>query len=875
MAAGYDGSIRIDSKINAKGFNSGIRSISRGLTGITSSLKGLSVALGIAFGTAAIVNFGKASIKATTELTNAMTGLKSILDGQGRSFKNAQKFINEYVSDGLIPATNAITAYKNLASRGYTDTQIEQVLVALKDSAAFGRQASYSLGDAVMTATEGLKNENSILVDNAGVTKNVAKMWDEYAKSIGTTANNLTKQQKIQAEVTGILEETKFQTGDAAKIANSYSGEVLKLGFNFNNLKIAVGNALIPLAQAVLPSINAIIVALTRLANVFAQVTTAIFGKQTKQQEQIAKSGTSAAKAQENLGKATKKAGKEAKGALAGFDELNVLAKNTADAASGATDELGEDIGIGEIETKGEMDIETSKVEEKLNRIKDILAEIYDNWGLKDFFKGFRDGLDLINFDNIKTNLQTAFSGLSEIAQAALQGLQPIFQAAGQTLGTMFKYGIAIAGNLFEPISLGWANFISNMKEPIQNWIMETSQTISNGFNNLTSIFEILGESWLSSINKYKDAIAKATEDTLTNIAETIMLAITIIADTFEIITSKLKEFTEENETEIQGFTDSILGIFTDVWDLINKVWEDALNSIKNFWDTWGKDIVAGVMDVVKAIGEWFLYLWNDLVKPIWDEMMKWLKKIWEENLKGIIDEWLGFAGRIGKLVLDFWNNILKPLVDKILQVLVPAFRNSFKLIIDIVGSAVNAIAGVIKNLLKVFNGIIDFVVGVFTGDWKRAWEGIKGIFSGIVGTLETIFKGVINGIVAIANSFIRFWNGIELNVPTVDIPLVGEVGGFRIGVPKIPEIPALATGAVIPPNSEFLAILGDQKSGRNLEAPEGLIRQIMREELGSIMQSGGDIHLTVKIGEDTLTEKVISNINRQNRISGKTVIQV
>ena len=66
--------------------------------------------------------------------------------------------------------------------RGYSIDQIEQTMIALKDSSAFGRQASLSLGDAVQSATEGLKNENSIIVDNAGVTKNVAKMWEDYAK---------------------------------------------------------------------------------------------------------------------------------------------------------------------------------------------------------------------------------------------------------------------------------------------------------------------------------------------------------------------------------------------------------------------------------------------------------------------------------------------------------------------------------------------------------------------------------------------------------------------------------------------------------------------------------------------------------------------
>ncbi|WP_353853115.1 hypothetical protein [Dehalobacter restrictus] len=384
MAAGYDGSIRIDTRIDTKGFNTGTKQISSGLTGIASSLKGVAAAAGLAFGVKAIVDFGKASIKAATDLTNAMMGLQSIMEGQGRSFAKAQQFINDYVSDGLIPATKAITAYKNLALRGYDDSQIQQVLIALKDSAAFGRQASYTMGEAVEMATEGLKNENSILVDNAGVTKNVAKMWEDYAKSIGVATNDLTKQQKIQAEVLGIMEETKFQTGDAAKIAESYSGQVLRLGFNFNNLKIAVGNALIPLAQAVLPSINAIIEGLTRLANIFAQVSTAIFGKQADTQKQIATSGTAAQKSQTGLAKATKAVGdaskktnKELKNSLANFDELNVLAKNTADGMGDVVS--GTDFGIDTVGSQDEVNVDISinpKIQEFINGLKTDLAEL-------------------------------------------------------------------------------------------------------------------------------------------------------------------------------------------------------------------------------------------------------------------------------------------------------------------------------------------------------------------------------------------------------------------------------------------------------------------------------------------------------------------
>lgn len=154
MATNYDGSIQIDTRINTKEFNAGTKPIFENLKRITVSLKNVASSVGLVG--VKTVGFSKESIKATTDVANAMLGLQSIIEGQGRSFTKAEKFINDYVSDGLIPATQAITAYKNLALRGYDDSQIQQVLIALKDSAAFGRQASYTLGQAVESATEGL-----------------------------------------------------------------------------------------------------------------------------------------------------------------------------------------------------------------------------------------------------------------------------------------------------------------------------------------------------------------------------------------------------------------------------------------------------------------------------------------------------------------------------------------------------------------------------------------------------------------------------------------------------------------------------------------------------------------------------------------------
>lgn len=162
---GFDGSVRIKADLNHNNFDQGLSAMTGKVQSFGNTLKKLAGTVAVAFGTAALINFGKEAVKAASSLNDAWMGLESIVAGQGKSFSKAKSFINDYISDGLVPLENAVTAYKNLAARGYSTEQIEKTLTALKDAAAFGRQASYSLGDAVSSATEGLKNENSILVN--------------------------------------------------------------------------------------------------------------------------------------------------------------------------------------------------------------------------------------------------------------------------------------------------------------------------------------------------------------------------------------------------------------------------------------------------------------------------------------------------------------------------------------------------------------------------------------------------------------------------------------------------------------------------------------------------------------------------------------
>ncbi|HHX59370.1 MAG TPA: hypothetical protein GX707_01330, partial [Epulopiscium sp.] len=503
-------------------------------------------------------------------------------------------------------------------------------------------------------------------------------------------------------------------------------------------------------------------------------------------------------------------------------------------------------------------------MEEKFNRMKDIVKDFYENWGMKDIFKGIKEGVNLVDFSGIKTNLATAMSNLGEISQTALEAMQPIYQAAGEALGTKIKYGIAIAGNIFEPISLGFANFTENMKEPIQQWMLETSETVTTGFNNLTEIYENLGESWLKSIEKYKPAIAKETEDTLTNASKTYMLIGTVLADSFEIINGNVKEFTEENEEEISESQDNLLGIFTDSWGFINQVWSDSIGILKKWWDDWGKDIVKDAMDIVKDIGKWFLYLWNDLIKPVWDKMLTWLKKLWNDTFKDVVKEIGDTVGKIGEFIKLLWDKVFQPLIDLIVKTLVPKIRNNFQFILDIIGTVLTGAGDMFGAFMKILGGFIEFLTGVFSGDWEKAWQGMSDIFGGIMDGLKGLFKIPINFVISGLNKFLRGLNNVQ--IPDW-VPAVGGKGF------NIKELPHLAKGGIT--NGPMAAVIGDNPGGREVVSPLDDLMAMITQAVNVNSGPSGDTTIIVKVGDETLTEKVVSNINRQNRINGRTIIPV
>jgi len=686
----YDGSINIDSKIDSKGFNSGVKSM-------LASVAKIGVAIAAAFAVKLVTQFGASAVQEASKMASALTGLQSIVEGTGNSFRGAQDFIETFVADGLVPAQNAITAYKNLLLRGYDTSQIEKTLAALKDSAAFGRQGSLTLGQAVESATEGLKNENSILVDNAGVTKNVSVIWKEYADSIGTTVAALTKQQKIQAEVEGIMRETRFQTGDAAKLAGTYAGQVSALGVSFLNLKIAVGNAIIPFIQKILPYIRAAIDALTRFFNRLATIIGILFGVSiTAQAEETAAAvgGTAdaaneAADAQGNLADKTTKAGKAAKGALASFDQLNVLQQDTGGAgAAGAG--AGADIpGAGGGLDLGGLD--TGTFEDDLSDLREKVLK----WK-QDFITFFKPVTEA--FDRLVVSLaplgQTIWSGL----QWAWENiLKPLGEWAAQSLVPAVFDLIGAAVIILNDALVGlqplgqwlWENFL----QPLGEW---TGETLVKAIQQITEWLQEL-HVWIGENDTAWQAILAVLAAvgialfiltlpiTGTTLAIAALVAgIIILIAYFDEIDAKFMEITESINNAGEKMRLSLKGVFEGIYDAaknaINGVIDAinrALSGVTSAINTFSQIGAYVGLNIPQAVAPQIPHLATGAVIPpnaqfaaiLGDQTSGRNIEAPEKLIRQIIQEEIGnvkadininFDGSMGELV-----RLLKPRIDR------------------------------------------------------------------------------------------------------------------------------------------------------------------------------------------------------------------
>lgn len=192
---------------------------------------------------AAFAGFAKETIDASEALRRALLGLESVATFKGIDPKDATEAVRnlDLVKNGLLTVGEASAAVKNLLQSGFTLEQSIGIVERFGDSAAFGRQQALQFGQAVVSATEGIRNRNSILSDNAGLTKNLSLILKEQGFTLQDLDNATKRAAASEALYNGILRETAAQQGDAAKLAQGYAGSIARLAAGTTKAEEKIG----------------------------------------------------------------------------------------------------------------------------------------------------------------------------------------------------------------------------------------------------------------------------------------------------------------------------------------------------------------------------------------------------------------------------------------------------------------------------------------------------------------------------------------------------------------------------------------------------------------------------------------------------------
>ncbi|MFD3260835.1 hypothetical protein ACE3MQ_19765 [Paenibacillus lentus] len=225
---------------------------------------------------AAIVAGVTSAVKAHNDYASVMKGFANQIKSTGEDVGQALDVMKELSNDGLISEADTAASIKNLVNYGFTVSKAAAAVRALKDTAVDNRQAHYSLGEAVKVTTEGIRMENSVLSDAAGVQKNIAKMNEDYAKSIGKKTDELTKAEKAEAIYQGIMEESAANMGRAAEYADELGGKQAMLDASTQKLSQAYGGALAPVMAQIVGVIQPVVDFLTEMLTKYPALTAAV-----------------------------------------------------------------------------------------------------------------------------------------------------------------------------------------------------------------------------------------------------------------------------------------------------------------------------------------------------------------------------------------------------------------------------------------------------------------------------------------------------------------------------------------------------------------------------------------------------------------------
>lgn len=1029
MAA--DGSVIIDTRMDTSGVQNGVSAIRQSFNGLGSVVKKIGVLIGGAFAIGKLTQFGKECV----ELGSNLAEVQNVVDV---TFTTMSDKVNEFAKNAMTSAGLSETMAKQYVgtfgamskSFGFSEAQAYDMSTALTqltgDVASFyniSQDLAYIKLKSVFTGeTETLKDLGVVMTQSA---------LDQFAlaNGYGKTTSAMTEQEKVALRLAFVQKQLSAASGDFIRTSDSWANQVRVMQLQLQSLKATVGQGLINLFTPVLRVINILLGKLATLANAFKSFTELITGKKSSGQTGTSGAGLAGtdaiadtadqygdasnnaeklADATNDTADATKKATKAAKGYLSPLDEINNYSTDKSTdssskvpgATGGLADQMKDAVQNVDYGKVAEGETVLDKMLKPLNKIINRFKEL-----AKLVAKGFWDGLGDYEpiLDGIKKDLDSIWKSLKdiftdpEVTKAANNFFDSYAYAIGQVAGSFARIGLTIAQNIIGGIE----KFLKQNTQRIKNYLIDM-------FNIGSEIAQIGGNLAVAFADVFSvfggETAQQITADLIGIFAEIGMVLTETAAKLGRDILNMIAQPFIDNKDILKSAIEGSLGVIETVTSGVLTVVQNLSDAISRLYDEHVKPFFDSIADGLSSIFETLITGYNTYILPVLQGLAEQIKGLLEGPLGDAILKIETFLGKLIDSLKLLWESVLVPLINWIIANLLPVVAE----IIDVVGTVA---IKVIKSLIKIIgdvadtlSGIIDFLVGVFTGDWELAWQGIKeiadgawsfikdvvsgaweiiktvtkgalniiksiistvwnaikaltstiwnaikktlsGLWNSLKSTASTVFnaiktkvasvwdsvknktsqvwesvttfvsdkveaiknaitnkfnaardavrsafEGIVNFIKAPINQAISIVNnavgminnaigGIESAFSfgpwTVPTPFGSKTIGFHATFPRIGTIPYLASGAVIPPRSEFLAVLGDQKKGNNLEAPESLLRQIVREESGKGQGDGNTYNVTVNASGRKLLDIIISEAEMRRNRNGKNPFEL
>lgn len=903
MAA--DGSVIIDTRMDTTGVQNGVSAIKQSFNGLGGAVKKIALLIGGAFAVGKLAQFGKECV----ELGSDLTEVQNVVDV---TFTTMSDKVNEFAKNAMTSAGLSETMAKRYVgtfgamskSFGFSESQAYDMSTALTqltgDVASFyniSQDLAYIKLKSVFTGeTETLKDLGVVLTQSA---------LDQYAlaNGYGKTTSEMTEQEKVALRLAFVQKQLSAASGDFIRTSDSWANQVRVMQLQLQSLKATVGQGLINIFTPVLKVINVLLGKLATLANAFKSFTELITGKKSSGQTsgsgaglagtdaiadtadqygQAADNAEKLADANKDNATATKKANKETKNYLSSLDEVHKATSTGSDSSStpsssggsGGAGSSGLPSSVGNVDYGNLAEGETAldKISDSAKKLADLLKKLWKPF--QDAWK--KEGKNTIDAANI------ALSGIAKLAKSVGKSLVEVWTNGTGT--TMLTTMLRIAQNVLITIGNIASGFADAWNK--NNVGTQIIQNIADALVVVMQFVEKIAEdtaTWAANLNFYPllESISNLTStfapilESIGNVLEWIYNNIVLpmlkwlietgIPTVINLV-SDLAGFFADHQSIIEAFGAALIGAFAaaKIAGLAKSI-GGSITTIMDFGKglialmTGSGGIIGGIKAIATAIGPGGIFIAavtaciaiGVLLYKNWDKIKEVAGAVWswiKDKTITFVDGIKSKLSNLAEKIVSIWNGIKSSAKEKW-----------------------NAIWSTIKEVVKrIVDGIVD--------KFKGARDKVVDTFEGIKNKVKEIFNkviGIVNGAIGTVNGAI---SGIESafsfgpwKVPT---PFGSKTIGFSASFPRVPTIPYLAKGAVIPPRSEFLAVLGDQKQGNNIETPEALLRKIVREESGG-QQSSGNYRFTAQINRRTVFDEIIEEAKLRRDTSGRNPFEL